>query len=64
MELIDLPVAVGSSAFDCTGDLEPTFFVESLGELPMIEVGSRVCGGVTGVVKSTVSWLTQDDDGF
>jgi hypothetical protein len=49
LNLIDLPVAVGGSAFGCTGDLESTFFVESLGELPMIEVGSRVCGGgVTG----------------
>ena len=45
IELIDLPVAIGGSAFGCTGDLESTFFVESLGELPMIEVGSRVCGG-------------------
>jgi hypothetical protein len=46
IELIDLPVAFGGSAFGCTGDLESTFFAESLGELPMIEVGvARVRAG-------------------
>jgi hypothetical protein len=36
--LLDLPVAAGGSAFGCTGDLVSTFFVETLGEEPMIEV--------------------------
>jgi hypothetical protein len=44
-KLCDLPVAVGGSALGCTGDLESTFFDESLGELPMIEFGVARVGG-------------------
>ena len=36
--LFDLPVAAGGSALGCIGDLVSTFFVEALGEEPMIEV--------------------------
>jgi hypothetical protein len=39
-----LPVVVGGSALDCTGDLESIFFDASLGELPMIAFESRVRG--------------------
>lgn len=48
MGWIDLPVAAGGSALDCFGDVESTFFTESLGELPMVAV-ARACGGRSGV---------------
>jgi hypothetical protein len=44
MGLIDLPVAIGGSALARTGDLVSTFFAESLGDEPMVEVG-RASGG-------------------